>query len=157
VISGGTNIVATNPVSDPANAAPANKGIIEDRSDIDLFYVDAGGGTVDLSIKPAWIAAYKAQSRRGTNLDIRAALYDEFGQLVAESNPFDNTSATISASVSAGRYILAVEGVGELLSGGYSDYASIGQYFKNAFCIRRLLNKTVATGPVLLLLSCAID
>jgi PKD repeat protein len=129
-IHNGVDVFSTNPVTDPANLDPANKGIIEDRSDVDLFYFDSGPGAVDLSVTPAWINAFASHSRRGMNVDIEATLYDEFGGFVAQSNPADDTYARIVASVDGGRYVLAVDGIGVGdPSTGYSDYGSIGQYF----------------------------
>ena len=92
-VTGNTNVVATNPVSDPANRDLANKGIIEDRSDVDLLYVDVGAGTIDLPIPPAWVRAYARGSRRGMNLDLEATLFDEFDFQVAQSDPTNHTFA----------------------------------------------------------------
>jgi len=144
-LTGGTSVLATNPVSDPGNGDPSNKGVIEHRSDVDLFYVDAGLGTVDLTVTPAWIASFASQSRRGVNLDVRATLYDSGGNPVAQSNPLDDTYAQVVANVGSGRYILAVEGigVGDPLSNGYSDYGSLGQYFVNG----SVPPAVVATSP----------
>jgi hypothetical protein len=132
-VTGGTSVVATNPVSDAANLDPANKGIIEDRSDIDLFYVDVGDGTIDLTVTPAWVAAYASNFRRGMNLDVEARLFDESGLQVAQSDPTNDTFARITVAVAAGRYILAIDGVGvgNPLNTGYTDYGSLGQYFIN--------------------------
>ncbi len=133
VVSGGTSVQATTPVSDPDNLNPANKGIIENRSDVDLFSVDVGAGTLDLTITPAWIETYAPAYYRGANLDIRARLYSANGVQLAASDPPDDTYARITADLNAGHYILAVEGVGvgDPLTSGYSDYASVGQYFIN--------------------------
>ena len=131
VITGGTSVSATNPVTDPANIDPSNKGIIEDRTDVDLFFMDVGDGTINLSVTPAWTDSFASQSRRGMNLDVKAVLYDEFGYEVAQSNPLSDTYATINVGVAAGRYILSIEGVGvgDPLTNGYTDYGSLGQYF----------------------------
>lgn len=133
VVSGGTSIQATTPVSDPDKLSRANKGIIENSADVDLFSVDVGTGTLDLTVTPAWIETYSTALYRGANLDIKATLYSADGVLLAQSDPTDDTYARITATLSAGRYILAVEGVGvgDPLTSGYSDYASIGQYFIN--------------------------
>ncbi|MEH6576335.1 MAG: zinc-dependent metalloprotease family protein [Amphritea sp.] len=130
-ITDGIYVYATNPVTDPANIDPGNKGIIEHRSDIDLFYMDVGPGTVNLTITPAWTDYFTSQSRRGMNLDVEVALYDEFGTLLALSNPVNDTYAQINIDVGAGRYILAIDGVGvgDPLIDGYSDYGSLGQFF----------------------------
>lgn len=129
----GTSVSSTTPVTDPDNLRKANKGIIEKRDDVDLFYVDVGAGTIDLAVTPIWLDAFYSQSLRGANLDIRATLYDSSGTIVSQSNPLSDTDARVTAAVIAGRYFLAVEGVGvgDPLTTGYSDYASLGQYFIN--------------------------
>jgi len=134
----GTSVSATNPVNDPGNSNPANKGIIEDQADVDLFYFEVGAGPVDLTITPAWIDHYwvrpnPADQLRGTNIDIKATLSDEFGTEIISSNPLDDTYAQINTSVDGGRYILTIEGVGvgNPLNTGYTNYGSLGQYFIN--------------------------
>ena len=120
------DVLVSNPESDPDNVFPENKGIIEESVDSDYFYFDNGTGAVNLSVTPAW-DAYTRSSRRGANLDIQATLYNSAGGVEAQSNPSDDTNATISvASLPSGRYYLAITGVG---SANYSDYASLGQYF----------------------------
>jgi len=149
VITGGTSVSSTNPVSDPANTDPSNKGIIEDRNDVDLFYMDVGDGTIDLDVTPAWVANYASQSRRGMNLDVRAVLYDEFGFEVAQSDVAGDTYASINTSVAAGRYILSVEGVGagDPLTNGYTDYGSLGQYFISGTVPEDLVSTSPPTAP----------
>lgn len=129
-----TDVVATNPVNDPANSDTANKGVIEDRNDVDLFAMEVGAGNIDLTITPAWVSNFASGSRRGTNLDIRARLFAADGTLLDTDDPGDNTFARITVNgLPAGRYILAIDGVGagNPLNTGYSDYGSIGQYFIN--------------------------
>jgi hypothetical protein len=121
------NIVATNPQADPHDAYSQNKGVIELSNDIDMFAFDASAGTVNITVEPGWAAFYRT-ARRGANLDIQAALYDQQGTQLAASDPLDNTNATISTTVAGGSYYLAITGVGNSVS-PYSDYASLGQYF----------------------------
>lgn len=148
-VTADTEVVATNPVTDPTNLNPANKGVIEDRSDVDLFYVDTGAGTIDLTITPAWVAVYASSSRRGMNLDIEATLYDEFGTQIAQDDPTDDTFARITVAVAAGRYILAIDGVGvgDPLTNGYTDYGSIGQYFINGTVPSAVVVTNPPTAP----------
>lgn len=148
-VTSNTVVSATTPVSDAANSNPANKGIIEDRSDVDLFYVDVGAGTIDLTITPAWIESYASGTRRGVNLDIEATLYDEFGVQVDQDNPTNDTFARVTASVAAGRYILAIDGVGvgDPLTNGYTDYGSIGQYFINGTVPAAVVATDPPTAP----------
>lgn len=121
------SILVTNPQNDPANVDTVNKGIIETRNDIDMFWFDAGAGAVNLNITPAW-AAYYRSSLRGANLDIEAKLYDQSGTLIANSDPNSDTSTTLAATLSAGRYYLAIDGIGNGIT-PYSNYGSLGEYF----------------------------
>lgn len=129
LVRSGTTIASTTPVSDPDNVFSHNKGVIEDSSDIDLFYIDSGAGVIDLSVVPDWRERYASSNLRGSNLDVLASLYDGGGNLIAQSNPIGETDASVSVSVAAGRYYLAVAGVGEGdPATGYSSYGSLGQY-----------------------------
>ena len=131
------NIMASNPETDPHNTQPGNKGIITDRNDVDVFFLDAAAGPLSLTVTPAW-DAFPRSSRRGANLDVEAVLMDSNGSVVASSDPVDDTLASISVDVSGGRYYLQIDGVGNGTSPGYSDYGSIGEYFING-------NVTVST------------
>lgn len=94
-------------------------GIIEQRSDVDLFSFITGAGTITLNVTPGI---------RGANLDIEAKLFNASGQLVAVSNPA-GLSASISLAVPAGTYYLQIDGVGTGdPNTGYTDYASLGEY-----------------------------
>lgn len=111
--------------SDIASAVPLSgtsvnaTGIIESRTDADLFQISAGSGTLNFSAVPASPDA---------DLDIQLSLYDGAGNLVAWADPA-GLSASLSASVQSGTYYLAVDGVGVgSASTGYTDYASIGQF-----------------------------
>jgi len=120
------SIQSTNPETDPNNTMPYNKGIIGTRDDVDYFMLDAAG-SINLTATPAWEAFY-SPDRRGTNLDIKLALYDSNGNKLAESDSQTDTDATITTSLQPGHYLLAVEGVGNFVT-AYSDYGSLGQYF----------------------------
>ncbi len=96
-------------------------GIIETSSDYDVFSFTTTGGLIDLAIDGV---------ARGTNLDIMASLYDAVGTLIVSSNPLNYLDAAITTSVAAGEYFLEITGVGRGdPASGYSDYASLGQYF----------------------------
>ncbi len=148
-ISNGVDVLATNPVTDPANLNPANKGIIEHRSDKDLFYMDVGAGVIDLTITPAWIANYSSESQRGMNLDVQATLYDAAGYQVVQSNPAADTYAQINVNVGGGRYYLEIDGVGvgDPLTNGYTDYGSLGQYFISGTVPEDQLYTAAPTAP----------
>ena len=134
------NSIGTAAPIDTSELAVNAYGIIERTSDRDYFSFDTGAGDISFDFDPL-----------GTrpNLDIFAALYDASGSLVAFSNPTDQLSASINATVSAGTYLLRVEGVGSddvynaatdtvdapavkpwqsSSPTGYSDYGSLGQY-----------------------------
>jgi len=118
------SVAVTTPQEDPDNLEADNKGVIESSIDRDVFYFDTTGGPVELTVTPAWQDRYT----RGANLDIQTALYDASGTLLQTADPLDDTDSTLSASLPAGRYYLAVQGVGNPVS-PYSDYGSLGQYF----------------------------
>ncbi|UTW12827.1 Ig-like domain-containing protein [Marinobacterium rhizophilum] len=120
-------VYVTFPEIDPHNLNPANKGVIETRDDVDLFWFDTAEGYVSFNVIPAW-EAFSRNSRRGANLDIEVSLYDAQGNWVASSDPLDDTLAQLDEYLPAGRYYLQVSGVGNSQS-PYSDYGSLGMYF----------------------------
>ncbi len=101
----------------------SGSGIIERSDDTDAFYFSLGLGTsiIDLSFEP-W--------HNSPNLDIYVSLHDESGAMLAENNRFGALDARIETTLGEGNYYLAISGVGEAdpAFGGYSDYASIGQF-----------------------------
>lgn len=96
-------------------------GVIEQNTDVDVFSFTTGAGIVSFDVQ---------DFEHGSNLDILAELYDSNGSLVTSANGANVLDAQLSASVPAGTYYLAVSGVGQgdVLTTGYSDYGSIGQY-----------------------------
>ncbi|MEX6502909.1 Ig-like domain-containing protein [Pseudomonas zhanjiangensis] len=137
------SVYVTFPEIDPDNLDPANKGVIETRSDTDLFWFDTGAGPLSFNVIPAWEAFYRG-SRRGANLDIQARLYDAAGQLLASSDPLDDTLAQLAADLPAGRYYLEVGGVGNA-GVPYSDYGSLGMYFISGSVQPATLDQTAPT------------
>lgn len=126
-------------------------GVISTSSDSDWFRFSTGSGDVSLSISNACQAfintgsgfASSLLSGRSPNLDISASLYRASDlALVATSNPADSLAAGFNLFLSAGTYLLSIDGVGfgDPLTNGYSDYASLGQY---------LLSGTVVAPPAL--------
>lgn len=117
-------------------------GIIERNTDVDYFRFETGAGPVSFDIRgPA----------ENNNLDIWAGIYDSSGQLVAESNRFnDLTAGFTNLQLELGVYYLKIDGVGShgvynpatdtvddpttnapwtvANPTGYSQYGSIGQY-----------------------------
>jgi len=132
LVTGGVNVVALGRVSDPTAADMANKGIIEGRNDTDLFSLDVGLGQIDLTITPGYFETFTNSNHIGMNLDLEVRLLDDLGNVLQASNPDLGTDAQITYSVPmAGRYYLEISGVGrgDPLGDGYTDYASIGQYY----------------------------
>jgi hypothetical protein len=148
VITNGTDVSNLGRISDPSWATFDNKGIIEDRDDTDLFSMNVGAGTLDLTATPAHHEVYPGSTRRGSNLDIEVTLLDNFGSVLQTSNPDFEIYANINYAVIAlGTYYLEVTGVGRgALVDGYTDYASIGQYH---------IHGTVS-GPVIQILALAM-
>ena len=134
VITGGTNVVSTTPENDPTNGQPANKGVLERNTDVDVFSFVTGSGPMRLTVNP-WIMP---SGTRGGNLDVLLELYDAAGALVQTNNATDRTYASIQATLPEGSYFLFVRntGVGNPLSStpsGYTSYATLGQYFISGY------------------------
>jgi len=134
VISGGTNIVSTTPENDPTNLNPANKGVIEKNTDVDVFSFNTGSGPVSLAVNP-WV---NAGLTRGGNLDVSLELRDAAGTLLAANNPANLTGAFIQTNLPGGLYYLYVKntGAGDPMSSspsGYTAYGSLGQYFISGY------------------------
>ncbi|MFO1477592.1 MAG: M12 family metallo-peptidase [Verrucomicrobiota bacterium] len=130
VVTGGTNIVSTRPDTDPWNAHPENKGVLEQTADVDVFSFSTGTGSVRLSVNP-WLMP---SGTRGGNLDVLLELHDSGGALMATNNVATATGATIQTNLASGHYYLFVRstGTGDPMSStpsGYTVYASRGQYF----------------------------
>lgn len=96
-------------------------GLVETPSDADVFSFRAGAGTVVINATPF---------ERSPNLDILIQLLDANGAVVAQSNPAALLTGSISVSVPAGTYYVAIQGTGngDPLGTGYSVYGSIGRY-----------------------------
>ncbi|MFN8508306.1 MAG: pre-peptidase C-terminal domain-containing protein [Dehalococcoidia bacterium] len=106
-------------------------GVISTAADVDYFSFTAAAGALSVTATPASVAP---------NLDILFELRNSAGTVLTSTNPAaamtnndtaTGLGATISYSLpSTGTYYLAVSGVGsgDAASGGYSDYASLGQY-----------------------------
>jgi hypothetical protein len=146
VVGPGGSVVSSNPELDPHNVLPENKGVINSRTDVDVFSFIAGAGPLSLTVTPAWDAFYRATSRRGANLDLRVELLNATGSLISSNDPATDTMATVSATVGAGTYHLLIsgEGTGNLTS-GYSDYDSLGQYFINGSVVSGATDGTAPT------------
>jgi hypothetical protein len=127
VINSKGQIKVSTPETDPGNRHSENKGIIEQKDDVDVFVMNVGTGMVDITVTPAW-HAFNQDPHRGANLDVHVALYNAAGKLVAEHDPGNETSSNLKTKVTAGRYKLQVKGVGNTAS-AYSGSGSLGQYY----------------------------
>jgi hypothetical protein len=129
-LTDGTNVVSSTPETDPENLLAFNKGVLEAGSDVDVFSFTTGNGPIQLSVRP-WIMP---AGTRGGNLDVLLELYDESGTLLLTNNSATETDASLSTTLSEGLYYLHVRntGTGDPFAAnpsGYTDYASLGQYF----------------------------
>ncbi len=123
------NILVSSPEVDPENLLANNKGIIDNRNDVDWFYLDLSeASSLNITATPAWHSFTRADMR-GANLDIELTLLDSSLAIVDLDDPEDDTSANVVASVTAGRYYLQVDGVGNNTNSDFSDYASTGMFF----------------------------
>ncbi|MDA1178611.1 MAG: hypothetical protein O2931_07425, partial [Planctomycetota bacterium] len=107
---------------DPTEQTIDRNGIIETRTDIDVFRFDLGGSTgrLVLDVRPIAI---------GANLDILLRVHDRTGQVIAESNPVEQLFATLEVELGTGASYISIDGVGKNpISTGYSGYGSLGQY-----------------------------
>ena len=121
------------PIVDLA-VASAN-GLISTRADVDYMKVSSAGGSTTFTASP---------SATNPDLDLKLELRDSVGTLVASNDPTCGTyapsgqsdgvsavglGATVTATLAAGTYSLAVWGVGcGDATTGYSDYGSRGRY-----------------------------
>jgi hypothetical protein len=81
-------------------------------------------------------------------LDIKLQLLDSGGSLIMESDPYYILPASLSTTVSAGTYYLRIDGVGTGdPNTGYSDYASLGQYFISGTVVDPNVNPTPPDTP----------
>jgi PKD repeat protein len=102
-----------------AGASVSATGIIETRTDADLYRVDTGAGTLSFNVAPAAPDA---------NIDLRIDLYNGSGNLVASGSD-SGMGASLSYPATGGTYYLAVDGTGNgTASTGYTDYGSLGQF-----------------------------
>ena len=102
-----------------AGQGKANRGVIEDRDDIDVFAFGAGAGTLDIVVAPqAPVAGHD-----GANLDIQVSLYDASGKRLLRQDARNDVAVRLKKQLPAGRYKLEVTGVGP-----DSGYGSLGQY-----------------------------
>ncbi|HSK25639.1 MAG TPA: M12 family metallo-peptidase [Jiangellales bacterium] len=123
---GNTTGTATPLAAGTASAS----GVIGARTDVDVFSVPAGAGSLSVSLGPA---------AAGANLDAKVELLDAAGAVIASADPASGQTsaatafglgASLTATVPAGTSYVRVDGVGfgSPLTSGYSDYGSLGAY-----------------------------
>ena len=97
------------------------EGVIETRTDYDMFSFAWNGGSTRIAITPTSVSP---------NVDLRAELYDSSQNLIAVSDVTDQLSASFEQSLAAGTYYVRVTGTGNRTwtTGGYDDYSSLGAY-----------------------------
>lgn len=133
---GNTN--ATASLLTTTNGTITTSGLISINTDVDVFSIAAGAGSISLTAFP-----YRcASGTYGGNLDIHARLYNSTGTLLTESNPTNSTRAYINYTApAAGTYYLHIGNTGDgnptnATPTGYTAYGSIGQYFITGRVVR---------------------
>jgi hypothetical protein len=134
VIAGnGAPAVADDAGATPGDAVPLAlpatvAGLVNSKSDVDVYSVSTGAGSLTVTAAPYW---------PGPNVDLAVTVTDATGAVVASAAPsYDATKvqASLSASVAVvvpeGTYSVAVEGIGNGIVGsaGEGDYGSAGWY-----------------------------
>lgn len=124
----GDNSAGSKPLTILNDTIVDTTGIIERRTDVDVYYFTVDDGQMLLNIN-SFIP--------GPNVDLSVELRTQDGILI-QSYPSTNTlDIVIDRFVTVGTYELRIEGVGEphppvpnapLPVIGYTDYSSIGQY-----------------------------
>lgn len=105
-----------------SGSALSAAGLIENTGDVDVFSFTSGAGSLSLTARPAAPSA---------DLNVLFSLYNSAGALVTSAGPTAaSAGVTITRTVTAGTYYLAVNGVGsgDPVSTGFSNYGSIGQF-----------------------------
>ena len=130
----GSTIAAATTMNADASGnvlAANNFGVIERRTDLDIFKFTTSGGNVNFSV----VAKTEPGSASVPDLDIQARLLDASGAEIIKVDPSNvvlSTVVSVSQTVAAGTYYLEIDGVagyGSPLNSGYSDYGSLGQFF----------------------------
>ena len=123
---GSTTATATKLSADSSSASVS--GVIERSTDLDFFRVDAVSGSLVINLKPITL---------GANLRMEVKLYDSGGTVLQTATSADVSGVnngtqpvTLTRTVTAGVFYVSVDGIGngDVLTTGYTDYASLGQY-----------------------------
>ena len=96
-------------------------GIIERTGDMDVFQFQTEAGDISINIDPANL---------DPNLDILVQVLDDGGNIMGEDDQLNILPASLNLNLPAGTYYILIDGVGTgNPDTGYTDYASLGQYF----------------------------
>lgn len=136
----GSTIATASNLNFSNSTTISTTGIIERNTDLDFFRFNLGvGGAATININPAV---------NGPNLDIEAKLYNASGTLLLTSNPTNAINASFSTTLTAGTYYISIDGVGmgNPLTTGYTDYASLG-FYSIAGTVPSASTPPVITGP----------
>ena len=99
----------------------AASGLIERTGDMDVFSFQTAAGNISINVDPANL---------DPDLDILVQVLDDGGNIITGDDPYNILPASLNLSLPAGTYYILVDGVGTGdPATGYSDYASLGQYF----------------------------
>jgi hypothetical protein len=101
----------------PDTSLTSVTGLMARNTDVDTLRFSTSGGNVDIDV---------TTHQLGPNLDVQLELYTAAGALIASNNPNNQTTASLNQNLSAGIYVIRLEGVGK--PGVYSDYGSVGTY-----------------------------
>lgn len=118
-------------------AQSAFGGVLGISGDADVFAVYAGRGPLNVTVAPRY---------RGGNTDLKLTLLTRSGAVLQTSDPASDTSASISANLTAGTYFIKVEG-----GTSANPYGNVGTYRLTADYA-----PNVATAPVASIQSSAI-
>lgn len=122
---------AGDTVGTASTALPTSTpALIGTRTDVDVYALGTCSGAVQVQADPAPVSP---------DLDIKLTLLDAAGAVVASADPpsasvtsdlASGLDATVSTTGNGARLYAAVDGVGagNVLTTGYSDYASLGRY-----------------------------
>ncbi len=135
---GGT--FATANTLDYVGAEVIAEGTIERTGDVDMYrFTTAGGGTT------LYLAPKTGSVSAEAMLNARATLYNSAGSIVADSNPTGSLYPSISVSLSAGTYYLAVTGSdeGSIPGTGFTRYGSLGSYLIRGSGVQAVANPVI--------------
>lgn len=102
-----------------------NYGVITTAADIDVYKFDCAPGSLTLKVGTDY-------AQPVPNLDVLLKLTDALGAVIATVDDKTSMHATVTANITTpGTYYLHIDGTGkdDPLSTGYSDYASVGEYY----------------------------